>query len=296
MNPDNDPLASLQTVSAALLAAEQSRIERLDAQWLLADLMAQSRTWLIAHGDSRLDTHQWLAWLNLLERHVNGEPLAYLLGQQTFFGLELQVGPAVLVPRSDTEALVTWAVEILHQRDIERDKPRDQAPPPSVIDLGCGSGAIGLAVKSMHPAAQVTAVDFSSEAIGMAAANGARLGLEIEWVRGDWWAGVGGRRFDLAVSNPPYIAADDPHLTALRHEPTLALVAGDDGLSALREIIAQAPQHLHPQSWLLLEHGYCQADAVTALLHERGFEAVQTRLDLAGRPRCSGGRWPRSAR
>ncbi|MEO8278561.1 MAG: peptide chain release factor N(5)-glutamine methyltransferase [Ideonella sp.] len=286
MSPDDDPSAPQTTVSGALRTAGDAGIERLDGQWLLSDLLGKSRTWLIAHGDSQIDQEQWRNWLALLARHAEGEPLAYLLGKQAFYGLTLQVDAAVLVPRSDTEALVEWALDILRQHN--------QRAPASVVDLGCGSGAIALALKSACPAAQVTAVDLSAEALAVATANGARLGLAVDWRCGNWWAALAERRFDLAVSNPPYIAADDPHLRDLRHEPALALVAADDGFSALRQIIAGAPAHLHPQSWLLLEHGYRQADAVASQLRKHGFELVQTRLDLAGRPRCTGGRWPGS--
>ena len=285
MNPVDHAAEPQPTVSSALLAAQRVGVERLDAQWLLSDLLAQSRTWLIAHADSRLEPVQWRCWLGLLGRHASGEPLAYLLRRQAFFGLTLQVDRTVLVPRSDTETLVEWALQILLERD-------QGMPPPLVIDLGCGSGAIGLALKSVCPAAEVTAVDLCIEALAVAASNGTRLGLAVDWRCGDWWAAVGDGSFDLAVSNPPYIAGDDPHLSALRYEPTLALVAADGGLAALRQIIAGAPGHLHPQSWLLLEHGYQQAGAVAKLLQDHGFEVVQTRSDLAGRPRCTGGRWP----
>lgn len=284
MSRSDIPPASSAAVSTALQAAERAGIERLDAQWLLCDLLGKNRSWLITDAGTPLNPDQWQAWLKLLDRHADGEPLGYLLGRQSFFGLTLQVGPAVLVPRSDTETLVRWAAEILRQRDA--------AAPTRVIDLGCGSGAIALALKSVQPAAEVTAVDLSSEALQVAAANGARLGLPIEWCNGDWWAAVGARRFDLAVSNPPYVATDDPHLADLQHEPTLALVSGDDGLCALRDIIAQASRHLNPQSWLLLEHGHQQADAVSALLLGSGFEAIESRHDLAGRTRCTGGRRP----
>ncbi len=243
----------------------------------------RSRTWLLAHGDRALDEHQAAAWTTRLARLAAGEPLAYLLQRQAFFGLDLQVGPAVLVPRADTETLVGWGLEIL------RERTRDGAP--TVVDLGCGSGAIALAIKSACPEAVLSAVDISEAALDLAAANGSRLGISVDWQRGDWWAGLGDSQFDLALSNPPYLASDDPHLGDLRHEPTLALVAAEDGLAALRAIVDTAPQHLKSSAWLLLEHGHQQADAVVRMLRSRGFEAVQTRLDLAGRTRCTGGRW-----
>jgi release factor glutamine methyltransferase len=159
-----------------------------------------------------------------------------------------------------------------------------------VADLGTGSGAIALAVQAGCPGAIVCAVEHSAQALAIARANGQRLGLPVQWLAGDWWAPLAGRRLDLVLSNPPYIAAGDPHLPALRHEPESALVAGADGLEDLRRIVAAAPAHLHPGGWLLLEHGHDQGAAVRALLVDAGFEAISTRRDLAGLERCSGGR------
>jgi release factor glutamine methyltransferase len=194
----------------------------------------------------------------------------------------LQVGPEVLVPRPDTETLVDWALQLL---------ATPLAGAPEVADLGTGSGAIALALKHRHPTARVCAVEFSAPALGLARANGTHHRLQIEWHLGDWWQPLAGRRFHLVASNPPYVAGDDPHLAALRHEPAPALTPGGDGLSALAHIVRGAPSHLHDGGWLLLEHGHEQADAVCRLLADAGFTAVQTRADLAGRPRCSGGRW-----
>jgi release factor glutamine methyltransferase len=160
-----------------------------------------------------------------------------------------------------------------------------------VVDLGTGSGAIALAVKHRHRAALVSAVDLSPEALSVATDNARRLGLPVAFHAGAWWRPLAGRRFDLALSNPPYIAGGDPHLAALTHEPLLALTPGGDGLDALRAIVAGAPAHLAPGAWLLLEHGYDQADAVATLLRAAGFAAVQTRRDLGDQPRCTGGRW-----
>jgi release factor glutamine methyltransferase len=162
-----------------------------------------------------------------------------------------------------------------------------------VLDLGTGSGAIALAVAHSHPAARVSATDLSPAALAVAQANAQRLHLAVSFSRGGWWQAVPGDAcFDLVLSNPPYIAGDDPHLPALRHEPLLALTPGGDGLGALREIIAGAPAHLAPGGWLLLEHGWDQAEAVAALLRAAGFHSVATRFDLEGRPRCTGGRLP----
>lgn len=193
--------------------------------------------------------------------------------------MTLTVSPAVLVPRPETEVLVDWALECLAA-----------APSGDVVDLGTGSGAIALALAQAQPHAQVLATDTDASALAVAQANAAKLGLNLRFAQGDWWGATQGRRFGLAVSNPPYIAPGDPHLAALGHEPSLALTAPDAGLAALRQIIAGAPTHLLPGAWLLLEHGHDQADSVQALLRAQGFEDVQTRPDLAGLPRCSGGR------
>ncbi len=276
-------------IDAALGDARAAGIDRLDAQLLLAQVVGQSRAWVIAHGDDVLDGVQYAAWLRLKTRRCAGEPLAYLLGKIEFYGLELAVDRRVLIPRADTETLVDWAVALLRQH-------ASGEPPPTVLDLGTGSGAIALALRASCPDAQVTAVDASGEALALAQDNARRLGLEVEFLAGDWWSAVAGRRFDLAVANPPYIAAGDAHLPALRHEPLAALVAGADGQDDLRAIIGGALAQLHPGGWLLLEHGHEQDAAVRALLGAAGFGEVQTRRDLAGRPRVSGGRSPAGSR
>jgi release factor glutamine methyltransferase len=227
-------------------------------------------------------------------RRRAGEPLAYLLGYREFYSLRLTVGPAVLVPRPETEHLVDWALECL-------SGALKGVAAPRVIDLGTGSGAIALAVAAASPAARVVAVDRSAAALAIARRNGARLGLAVEWREGDWWhapgqpsrAGQGADApFHLALANPPYVAAGDPHLAALAHEPTSALVAGADGLDALRLIVDGAPAWMAAGGWLLMEHGHEQGPAVRAMLAAQGFTPVSTRNDLAGQPRCSGGRWP----
>ena len=209
--------------------------------------------------------------------------MAYLLGEREFHGLSLRVSPAVLVPRPDTETLVDWALELLAA-----------ASTAQVADLGTGSGAIALALKKARPNARVCAVERSPAALQVAQANGQHHGLEVEWLTGDWWQPLGGRRFDLVLSNPPYVAAADPHLQALRHEPLHALSPGGDGLSDLAHIVQHAPLHLVAGGGLLLEHGHDQAQAVREMLQHAGFTGVKTRADLAGRPRCSGGWRPLS--
>lgn len=276
------------TTSAALRQARAQGLDRLDAQLLLAELCGQSRSWLITHDDAPLDAAQQTRWQQWLAARTEGVPIAYLLGRHEFHGLMLHVSPAVLDPRPDTETLVDWALELLP------DQPEAARPPhpPQVLDLGTGSGAIALALKHRRPAAQVTAVDLSPEALAVARDNGERLGLTVEWRCGAWFEPLpAGQRFDLIASNPPYIRDDDPHLPALRHEPLLALTSGADGLMAIRQITAQAPAWLAEGGWLLLEHGFDQADAVAELLRQAGFTAVGHQLDLGGHRRCTGGQW-----
>ena len=269
------------TVAEALAQARALGLERLDAQLLLARALQQPRAWLIAHDDAPLSVAQQQHFAADCRRCAQGEPLAYLLGEREFHGLQLQVSPAVLVPRPDTETLVDWALELLAEMP---------AAAPAVADLGTGSGAIALALKRTHPAARVCAVELSAPALAVARANAERHGLEVEWLAGNWWQALHGRRFDLVLSNPPYVAEGDPHLQALRHEPLQALSPGGDGLSALRQIVQDAPSHLADGGWLLLEHGHEQAEAVRDMLCRSNFEGMETRTDLAGRPRCSGGR------
>jgi release factor glutamine methyltransferase len=267
----------MTTVDEALALARRLGVERGDAQTLIGHLAGQSRAWLITHGDAPVPEAE-----PALRRLAAGEPLAHLTGWQPFHGLVLQVTPATLIPRPDTETIVDWALELLAALP-------DQ---PSVVDLGTGSGAIALAIKAGCPRARVAAVDVSADALAVARGNGRRLGLDVEWLQGSWYGPLAGRRFELVVSNPPYIAADDPHLPALRHEPLGALTPGGDGLSDLHTLIDAAPQHLAAGGWLLLEHGWDQADAVAQQLRARNFGDVGLRRDLAGRARASGGRWP----
>lgn len=270
----------MTTIAQALRRAAALGVERLDAQLLLGHHLQRSRAWLIAHDDNTLPATTAQAFEADCLRCADAVPLAYLLGEQPFLGLPLRVTPQVLVPRADTGVLVAWALEILG---------RSAAPAPRVLDLGTGSGAIALAVASGWRQARVLATDVSDDALAVAQANAQSLGLALDFALGSWWQAVPPDRFDLVLSNPPYIAGDDPHLADLRHEPRLALTPGGDGLGALRDIVAGAPQRLRAGGWLLLEHGRDQAEAVRALLDQAGFTAVETRSDLAGRPRCSGG-------
>ena len=272
------------TLAQALLHARAAGLERLDAQWLLAWVLGRDSSWLISHDQDTLSPAEQQRYAALIQRRAAGEPFAYLVGEREFHGLRLQVSPAVLIPRPDTEVLVDWALDLLNG-------PLADRPAPEVIDLGTGSGAIALAVKHRHPAARVTALDASPDALGMAATNAEQLGLDLRLLPSHWWQGVAGETFDLALSNPPYIAGDDQHLAALTHEPRMALTPEGDGLAAIRELIAGAPAHLRAGAWLLIEHGWDQAEAVQALLRDAGFAQVQTRIDLGDNPRCTGGCW-----
>lgn len=273
------------TVRQLLAQASQQGLPRIDAQLLLLHTLGREghdRAWLITHDDDALAPGQQAAFEALCTRRLAGEPVAYLTGRKEFYGLTLAVDARVLDPRPDTETLVDWALELL-------------APlaTPRVLDLGTGSGAIALALQSQRPDAQVLAVDASADALAVARANGQRLGLNVAFAQGDWLQALAPEaRFEAIVSNPPYIAAEDPHLAALTHEPHEALASGADGLDDIRSIIAQAPSHLAPGGWLLLEHGWDQAEAVQALLRAAGFAQVQSRHDLAGHARCTGGQQP----
>lgn len=271
------------TLAQALQAAARLGLPRLDAQLLLLHALGRpgdDRAWLIAHDGDALPEAAGTAYAALCARRAAGEPVAYLVGHKEFFGMALQVDRRVLVPRPDTETLVEWALELLPPQR-----------PAWVVDLGTGSGALALALARERPRATVEAVDRSADALAVAAANARSLGLALRLRQADWLEGATGP-YDLVVSNPPYVAADDPHLAALRHEPLAALAAGPDGLDDVRRIVEAAPHRLRPGGWLLLEHGHDQAAAVRGLLEARGFAGVASRRDLAGIERCSGGRWP----
>ncbi len=269
----------MKTVAQVLTQARGGGVDRLDAQLLLMYVLGRTRSWLLANDDAALSATQQLHVSQLLARRASGEPLAYLVGEKEFHGLTLCVSPAVLVPRPDTETLVDWALELLRG-----------ANHPSVLDMGTGSGAIALALKHGCPQARVSALDASADALAVARDNADRLQLDIQLLPSDWWQGVAGQRFDMIVSNPPYIAEGDVHLAALQHEPRQALTSGPEGLDALHQIIAGAPQHLNAGAWLLLEHGHDQAPAVASRLAAAGFSEITTRPDLSRTPRCTGGR------
>jgi release factor glutamine methyltransferase len=277
------------TVAAALAQARARGVDRLDAQLMLASLLGVTRSALIAHDDGAVPVDAEARWAGWLARRAAGEPLAYLLGTKEFHGLALEVNADVLVPRPETELLVDWALELLAATP-RTGRDGGDADVLSVLDLGTGSGAIALALKHRQPSLAVSASDVSDGALAVARRNATRLGLAIDLVESSWWQALAGRRFQLAVANPPYIAAGDPHLAALRDEPRQALTPGGDGLDALREIVAGAPAHLCPGGWLLVEHGFDQGPAVRALFEAAGLAGVATRVDLASHERATGGR------
>ena len=273
----------MNSIATTLTQAQAQGLARIDAQMLLLHVLnrpAHDRAWLLVHDGDRVDAGALARYQALCARRAAGEPVAYLTGTKEFHGLALHVDARVLDPRPDTETLVDWALELLAP-----------LPAPRVADLGTGSGAIALALQHQRPDAQVLAIDASAGALAVARANAERLRLPVRFAQGDWLQGIEGP-FDAIVSNPPYIPAHDPHLAALTHEPLAALASGADGLDDIRAIAAQAPARLAPGGWLLLEHGWDQAEAVQALLRAAGFTQVHSRHDLAGIARCTGGQWP----
>jgi release factor glutamine methyltransferase len=276
----------LGTVQIALLRAQKHGMAKIDARILLLHTLGKSTSdlaWLVANDNNPINTLQADAYSALCARRRAGEPVAYIVGHKAFYGLKLAVDQRVLDPRDDTETLVDWALALLPTTAVQNTL--------KALDLGTGSGAIALAIQSKRPQVQVHASDASAEALTVAQANAASHRLPVQFHQGHWLDAVKAQQFDLIVSNPPYIASADPHLAALTHEPLSALASGADGLDDIRSIIAQAPAHLKAGGWLLLEHGYDQADAVRALLTAQGFSPVESRNDLSDIARCSGGQW-----
>lgn len=280
--PENRYMANIQSL---LDSAElpDSPTARLDAEWLLAAVLGKPASYLRTWPARIVEPEQAATFAAFLERRRAGEPVAYILGRQGFWSLELEVAPHTLIPRPDTELLVETALSLA------------PGAPAGVLDLGTGSGAIALALASERPAWQVLGVDRVAEAVELAERNRVRLGLDnCTFLRSDWFAALAPQRFQLILSNPPYIATEDHHLGEgdVRFEPASALVSGADGLDDIRLIVGQAPGWLVSGGWLLLEHGFDQAEAVCALLRGAGFEQVESRRDLGGQWRISLGRWP----
>ena len=267
-------------VAQCLTRGQVLGLPRLEAQMLFLHAAGRSlhdRAWLLAHDTDEVLPEQLEAFEAMSQRRLQHEPVAYIVGQKEFFGLTLTIDKRVLDPRADTEVLVEWALAC-----------GQGLGHPKYLDLGTGSGAIALALKSQLPMAEVLAVDNSADALNLAAQNAQHLALNVSFLQSHWFAQVQGK-FNVLVSNPPYIEDHDRHLAQLTQEPLQALVSGPDGLQDIRNIVQNAPNHLEMGGWLLIEHGWRQAAVVRGLLEQAGFKQVQSKLDLAGIERCSGG-------
>ncbi len=275
----------MKNIKAALLYAVtylETGEAMLEAQLLLQHVLNVNRAWLITHENSVLTTHQQATFDALLQRRLTGEPLAYILGKREFYGLNLTVSPDTLIPRPDTETLVDAALEKIPSNANY-----------NILDLGTGTGAIALAIAHNRPQVNVVAVDFSQAALKIAQRNAMNLEMvNISFTYSDWFNALKGQKFDVIMSNPPYIETNDPHLAALRFEPASALTSGNDGLDDIRKIIQNALIYLKPQGWLMLEHGYNQAGKVQDLLAENGLTDITTMQDLGGNDRITIGKNP----
>jgi release factor glutamine methyltransferase len=277
----------LATSIGALI--KESAIPQRETTMLLERILTMSRASIAAHPERFLDAQQEHLARAWIQRRTSGEPMAYILGEREFYGVKLMVTPDVLIPRPETETLVEQALARLSK----------QYAPNSgrVLDLGTGSGAIAISLAEQRPSLDIVATDISAKALAIAKENAKRLGVQISFIESDCFNNLIGERFDLIVSNPPYVAYGDPHLTQgdLRFEPIGALTDNEPnqrGLACIRRIIEVAPAHLNGEGWLLFEHGYDQSDACRELLTARGFIELMCAHDLAGIPRVSGGRWP----
>lgn len=283
------PIFRIIPTIGALLAEAAKNLEqtsdsaRLDAELMLAFVLDKPRSYLFSHADEQPDEERYDIFTGMVHRRSQGEPVAYITGRREFWSLELVVNRHTLIPRPDTEVLVEQVLACL------------DASPRRLLDLGTGSGAIALALATERPRDTVVATDVSADALSVARYNASRLELaNVEFALGSWFEAVSGQRFDLVASNPPYVAAGDPHLEedGLPFEPITALVAGQDGLDAIRLLAKQSPEHLHPGGSLFMEHGYDQAEQVARILAVAGFTDIRHHADLAGIQRVSSGRWP----
>ena len=274
-------MSAAMTIASALAAA-QAAIGRIEARVLLREVLQQNDAWLLARGDVALTATQLQQLTAQVARRVAGVPIAYITGRREFYGRDFSVTPAVLIPRPETELLVELALQQV-----------PDAASCRVLDLGAGSGCIGITIAAERPQAQVILIDGSAAALEIVRVNAAQWApANTTILHSDWYAAIGAERYDLIVSNPPYVADGDAHLQQgdLRYEPSSALTAGSDGLRDLRAIIAQAPQYLRAGGWLLLEHGFDQAEDCAQLLAAAGLQEIFNAPDLAGIPRVSGGR------
>lgn len=273
---------TMPDVRSALAEATRRLADRVDAEVLLAYALSKPRSWLISHADDQLSQEHALAYEVVIEQREAGEPIAYITGRRGFWSLDLEVTPDTLIPRPETELLVELALARV-----------PTGVPCKVLDLGTGSGAIALAIARERPNAAVVATDANIETLAVAQRNAQRHHIgNVSFVHGDWFTPLGDRRFDVIVSNPPYVENADPHLEQgdLRFEPRRALASGSDGLDDIRRIVRDAGLHLSPGGWLLFEHGWNQGDTVRALLDAAGFAELSTVRDLEQRDRVSFGR------
>lgn len=266
---------------AEALSLARAKIAMAEARGLLCHVLGQSHAWLAVHGDEALAETEAMRFAELVERRAEGEPIAYLVGSREFYGRSFAVTRQVLIPRPETELLVDLGIAKLGGQTA-----------PDILDLGAGSGCLAVTLALEVPTAQVTAAEVSPDALLLARRNARELKASVRVIESDWFSAVAEEGFDLIVANPPYIAENDPHLFQgdLRFEPPLALSSGSDGLAAIRLIVSEARRHLLPGGWLLVEHGFDQAQAVAALLQAADFADIEQHRDLAGILRVSGGR------